>query len=207
MKSNTTKILLTILIVSTCCSCVIIPTISQTHLIDDIRAKNLSVNAGIELPIGESPGVLPDVIYEYVSYAPTDWFEIGVAGHYGIAAMGADLAVDVVDIVTDDSPWSALIVGGVLLSTQGGSLVIAHAGAAVNYRLNHFLELYASAGTNSPFFAPLFHIGANISPLRWLSLSANLKLAINTMLDEDSSMSPLAVMVSFSPSLHFDLQD
>lgn len=186
-------------------SCVIIPTISQTHLADDIQEKHLSVTAGVEQVIGETPGILPDMVYEYVSYAPTDWFEIGVAGHYAIALIGADFKLDLVDLAVDDSPWSALLMGGAMASPSGGGFVF-HGGAGLNYRLTDYLELYATAGVNAPFFVPMFHVGANVMPFEWLSLSANTKVAVNTI-DDSEGNPPMALMVSVSPSLNFDLGD
>ncbi len=184
-------------------SCVILPTISETHLMSDIDEHDLSISVGTEQPIGESNGILPDVMYEYVSYAPADWVEVGLAGHYSIALLGIDARFDIVDMFTDDSPISALILGGVLFFS-GGSGPVGHMGAAVNYRINRVVEVYAGAATSTLFFAPTFYLGTNINIFKWLSLAANMKLALNTVVEEDPP--PAALMISVAPRISFNLE-
>lgn len=202
MKKSITKLIL-ILGVLACSSCVIIPTITHTHLADDIREDQFSIAAGVETVVGESPAILPDIAYGYVSYAPTDWLEVGAAAHYALALIGADIKIDLIGIVSDGSPWSAMLLGGAMVSPSGGGLIV-HAGIGGNYRVGERVEFFATAGTNSPFFVPMFQIGSNLTLLKWLSLSASAKLAVNT-LEEGEDSPPVAFMVSISPSFNFDL--
>ena len=182
-------------------SCLILPTISETHLLSDIQEKELSISVGTEQLLGESSVFLPDVLYEYISFAPTDWFEFGLAGHYSVALLGIDARFDFVDMFTDDSPLSVMLLGGVLLFS-GGSGPIVHFGTAANYRINKFVEIYLCAATSTLFFVPSFHLGTNINIFEWLSLSANLKMALNVV-EVNSDFPPAAFMLSVAPRISF----
>jgi len=184
-------------------SCIILPTISETHLLSDIQEDELSISVGTEQPIGEAHVILPDVLFEYVSYAPADWVEFGLAGHYSVGLIGIDARFDVIDMFTDNSPLSGMIVGGVLF-LSGGSGPIVHFGAAANYRFNRTFEVYACAATSTLLFVPVFHFGTNINIFDWLSLSGNLKMGLNTF-DANSSFPPVAFMFSVAPRISFDL--
>ena len=141
--------------------------------------------------------ILLDVLYEYISFAPTDWFEFGLVGHYSVALLGIDTIFDFVNMFTDDSPLSAMLLGGVLLFS-GGSGPIVHFGAAANYRINRFVELYACAATSTLFFVPSFHLGTNLNIFEWLSLSANLKMALN-LIEANADL----IAVSLNTSTYF----
>ena len=182
-------------------SCLILPTISETHLLSDIQEKELSISVGTDQLIGESSVFLPDVLFEYISFAPTDWFEFGLAGHYSVALLGIDARLDFVDMFTEDSPISAMLLGGVLF-LSGGPSPIVHFGTAVNYRISRFVELYAGAATSTLFFVPSFHFGTNLNIFEWLSLSANLKIALN-LVDTSSGYPPAAFMLSIAPRISF----
>ena len=182
-------------------SCLILPTISETHLLSDIQEKELSISVGTEQLIGETGVILPDVLFEYISYSPTDWFEFGLAGHYSIALLGIDAKLDFVDMFTNDSPLSAMLLGGVLFFS-GGSGPIVHFGAAANYRINQVVELYAGAATSTLFFVPSFHLGTNLNIFDWLSLSANLKMALN-LVESNADFPPVSFMLSVAPRVSF----
>ena len=185
-------------------SCTIIPTIGKTHLYDDIREKTLSVTAATEIPIGEGGSVLPDPLYEYVSYAPTDWLEFGIAGHWGLGALGGEVKIDIIDIFANAPPFSLLIVGGVLAipgSESGGAGVTV--GVCANYRLGQRVEFYLGAGSSTVSQVPSVQLGANVHLLKWLALSANAKVVFNTR--ESDTEHPVVLMVSLAPSLNFHL--
>ena len=169
---------------------------------DDIQEKTFSIAAGTEIPLGESSVVLPDPLYEYISYAPTDWFEFGLAGRYTIGLVGVDVKFDFVDMFTDGSPLSMMLIGGALFFTGGGSAVVGHAGVAANYQVTSWLELYGGAATSTIFLVPVFQVGASISPVKWFSLSANLKLVLNTV-ESETETEPLVALVSIAPSFNF----
>ncbi|MBT3273478.1 MAG: hypothetical protein HN368_10000 [Spirochaetales bacterium] len=202
MKKYVIVILSSIFLIALCSSCLIIPTISETHLVDDIREKTFSITAGAEAPLGEPTLVLPDVLFEYLSYSPTDWFEFGLAGHYGIGLSGVDFKIDFVNMWDDESPWSAMLIGGALVPPGGGGGFVAHAGAAVNYQVNNWLELYGCAATSTLFLVPVFHVGVSVSPFRWLSLAGNIKVVLNTV-DTSGDNPPAALFFSIAPSFNF----
>ncbi len=186
-------------------SCTIIPTISRTPLLDRIRSDTLSVSLGVELPLGESNDVFPDPIYEYVSYAPTEWLEFGLAGHWGIALPTIETKVDLLSAFGVDTPWSLLLNAGVgtLLNADIRGILV-HGGLAGNRSFSDRFEVYGGIGSSSLSQIPIIQLGAAITPLRWLSVSGNLKIAINTRQDRSDS-NPVAFMFSLSPSLVFDL--
>ena len=186
-------------------SCTIIPTISRTYLLDSIRPDTISVSVGTEVPLGESNDILPDPIYEYVSYAPNEWLEFGVAGHWGIALPAIEAKVDLLSAFGAKTPWSVLLHAGIGTPLSSDSTgVLIHGGVAGNYRLAPKFELYGAVGSSSISQIPVFQIGTAFTPINWLSLSGNLKIAVNTREDRTDS-SPIAFMFSFSPSLVFGL--
>jgi hypothetical protein len=172
---------------------------------DDIRKSHLAVSAGVEVPVGETGSILPDPIYEYVSYAPTDWLELGLAGHWFIQLIGIEAKIDVVDMFTDGSPVSALILGGVTIGPDSEETpLVINAGFAVNYGLSDNFEVFLGAGSSNISQVPSLHAGFNWIPFKWLELALGAKLAINT---RDTDPDPPAVlMLSLCPSLNFDLQ-
>ncbi len=184
-------------------SCIILPTISETHLLSDIQEDELSITVGTDQLIGEPGIILPDVLYEYLSYAPADWVEFGIAGHYGIGFLGIDARFDIIDMFTDDNPLSAMLLGGALLFS-GGSAPLAHFGGAANYKINRFVEVYAAAATSTLFFVPVFHIGTHVNIFDWLALSGNLKIAVNTV-ETNVDVPPAAIMISVAPRISFSL--
>ena len=174
-------------------------------MLSNIQEKELALNVGTEFPeqlIDEKYLILPDILFEYLSFAPTDWFEFGLAGHYTVALLGIDAKLDIVDMFTNDSPVSAMVLGGVQFFS--GLQPVFHFGAAVNYSLNRFVELYACAATSTITFFPVFHLGTNLNIFEWLSLSANLKTVyIGENTNTDSF--PAAFMFSVAPRISFDL--
>lgn len=191
-------VLLITLVIS---SCLVLPTISESHLLSDIRENELSISVGTEQILGETSIFLPDILYEYISFAPADWFEFGLAGHYSVAFLGIDARIDFIDMFTDNNPLSAMLLGGVLFFS-GGSGPVVHFGTAANYRINSFVELYACAATSTLFFVPSFHVGTNVRVFDWLSLSANLKMVLN-LLETNANYPPAAFMVSIAPKVSF----
>jgi hypothetical protein len=190
-----------VLLASSC----VTPTISETHLLSDIQEKELSLTVGTEFPeqiVGENHIILPDILFEYLSFAPTDWFEFGLAGHYTVALLGIDARLDFVDMFTNDSPLSAMLLGGVQFFSGGSPIV--HLGVAVNYRLHRIVELYVCGATSTITFVPVFHLGANLNIFEWLSLSANLK-TVYVGEDANTDSFPAAFMLSVAPRLSFEL--
>lgn len=186
-------------------SCAITPTLSRTHLMDDIRKSHLAVSAGVEVPVGETGSILPDPIYEYVSFAPTDWLELGLSGHWIIQLIGVEAKIDVIDILTDDSPVSALILGGANIGQDSEETpVIFNVGLAVNYGFSDHFEVFLGAGSSTISQIPSLHAGFNWIPFNWLELAVGAKLAINTR-DTDPDP-PVALMLSLCPSLNFDMR-
>ena len=187
-------------------ACKVIPTLSRTYLMDDIRSKTFSIAAGTEIPIGEGGAILPDPIYEYISYAPNDWLEIGAAGHWGIGLFGVEAKVDVIDIFTDGLRVSAIIGGGISVASGSEDTGVAlNASLCANMRMTESIELYAGIGGSSISQVPSVHAGVNIDLFRWLSISANAKLVINTQ--EKDPDPPAALMLSICPSLNFQTGD
>ncbi len=187
-------------------SCTIIPTINRTRFMHDVRESRLSIAAGTELPLVEQTNMIPDPLYESITYAPTDWLEVGIEGHWGILLPALNAKVDLVDLAFDrELPVSVLIAaaGAIPLDAEDAEL-IGHGSIAVNYKPADYLEVYAGIGTSSLSRIPSIQAGANLLPLKWLSLAADLKVSIDTRYTDDD-ISPVALMLSLSPGLSFDL--
>ena len=175
MKIILILFILGLLLLFTSCLTLPTPTITRTHLMKDIDKQSVTIGAGIEFELEENPGYWGDSFFGYVGYAPLDWLEIGIAGHSVALSIYPSLEakIDVINMFTDCSPFSCVLMGGI-----GGlpeDLFFAHAGLAMNFRINQSLQLYLGAGTDSISDALNLQAGAYIAPIEWLGVSSNVK--------------------------------
>ncbi len=208
-RSGTTKIsyfIVLALLVLAVSSCTIIPTVNRTRLMHDVRESRLSISAGTEIPLGEATNMVPDPLFETITYAPTDWLEVGIEGHWGIFIPALSTKVDLVNLAfNEDLPISILLSGaGALYFDDEDTGIFAHGSVAANYRPLDFLEVYAGVGSSTLSKIPSIQAGVNVLPVEWLSLAADLKISIDTLYTEDDTL-PVALMISLSPGLSFDL--
>ncbi len=179
-------------------SCITLPTatVTRTHLMKDIDKSTITTVAGVEFELTDDPEYMGDSLFGYFSYAPWDWLELGIAGHALTLGLypSVDAKIDVVDIFTDSSRFSCLLMGGV-----GGlpeDLFFYHGGLTMNYRLDQYVQLYLGAGSDSISEALIFQAGAYIVPLKSVGISTNLKLV--TGRDGTDLMFSVAPLATFS---------
>lgn len=153
-------------------------TITRTHLMKDVEKAALTIGGGFDLAV---PGdeYAGDLLFGYCGYAPTDWLEVGLGVHAGMGSLlpGVEVAFDVLDAFGSFERVSLLIAGGIGGWPGGEERSLHyHGGAALNWRLNRYLQLYAGAGGDSASKALVVQTGVYVTPLRWLGISAGLGL-------------------------------
>jgi hypothetical protein len=155
--------------------------VTRTHLMRDIEASTLVVAAGLEF-FGEDPTYTGEMLFGYLGYAPFRWLEAGLAAHvlsFGLYP-SVDGKIDLMEFFAEDTRWSCLLMGGIGGRPRDADYpVFYHGGAAVNYRMRKWLQLYAGAGSDSVARALALQTGAYAAPLKWLGASANFKLVIS----------------------------
>ena len=155
--------------------------VTRTHLMKDTEASTLVVVAGLEPEFCENDAYMSDSLFGYVGYAPFRWLEAGVAAHvlsFGLYP-SVDAKIDLMELFSDSTRWSFMLMGGVGgLPKDPDYPLFFHGGAAVNYQMNHWLQLYAGAGADSVAKALALQTGAYVNPFKWLGASANFKLVI-----------------------------
>lgn len=153
-------------------------TITRTHLMKDVEKATAVIGGGFDVAVPDD-GYLGDILFGYCGYAPTDWLEVGLGVHAGIGSLvpAVEVTFDALDAFSRIERLSLLIVGGIG-GWPGGevSSLHYHAGAALNYRLNPHLQLYAGAGGDSASQALVAQAGVYVAPLRWLGISTGLGL-------------------------------
>lgn len=154
--------------------------VTRTHLMKDTEASTLVVALGVE-PIGENDVYTTDMLFGYVGYAPFRWLEAGLAAH--VLTFGfypsVDGKIDLMEFFSDDSQWSCMLQGGIGgLPKDPDYSIFIHGGAAVNYQMTDWLQLYGGAGGDSVASALALQTGAYANPFKWLGVSANFKLVI-----------------------------
>jgi hypothetical protein len=156
--------------------------VTRTHLMKDTAASTLVVAAGLE-PYGDNAEYMSDTLFGYIGYAPFRWLEAGLAAHYLSFGLypSLDAKIDLMEFFSDDTRWSCMLMGGVGgLPKDPDYPLFFHGGAAVNYQMNHWLQLYAGAGGDSVADALALQTGAYVNPFKWLGASANFKLVIGS---------------------------
>ncbi|UCF98891.1 MAG: hypothetical protein JSV89_04960 [Spirochaetaceae bacterium] len=173
--------------------------ITRTHLMKDIDPASVTIGIGMEF-VSEDPDPLynADFLFGYLGYAPFDWSEFGIAFHTAWISFfpAVEAKIDLVDIFTDASRISCLLMGGIgAYSKDDGFDPIYHGGIAVNFRPKRSQQLYAGAGTDSLAKALNLQVGLYFELLDWLGLSMNFKLVIGPDGTEPMfSAAPLAVI-------------
>jgi hypothetical protein len=175
--------------------------VTRTHLMRDTEASTLVVAVGLE-PSGENVEYMSDAIFGYIGYAPYRWLEAGIAAHnlsFGLYP-SVDAKIDLMEFFSDDTPWSCMLMGGVGgLPKDPDYPVFFHGGAAVDYRLRQWLQLYAGAGSDSVARALSLQIGAYMNPFKWFGASANFKLVIGSEGVEPMASAALFVIGRYTP--------
>lgn len=126
--------------------------ITRTHLMKDIDKSSITIGAGLEAELTENPVYSADWLFGNFGYAPLDWLEFGVAIHVLslIICPSVEAKIDLVDIFTDFSHFSCILMGGIGGFTDDEEFyLIYHGGMAVNLRLNQYWQLYLGAGSDS----------------------------------------------------------
>jgi hypothetical protein len=155
--------------------------ITRTHLMKDTEASTLVVAAGLEY-FGENVAYTGDMVFCYLGYAPFRWLEAGLAIHFISFGLypSVDGKIDLMEFFSDDPRLSCMLMGGVGgLPKDPDYPLFFHGGAAVNYHMLPWLQLYAGAGSDSVAKALALQAGAYVAPLKWLGASANFKLVIS----------------------------
>jgi hypothetical protein len=154
--------------------------VTRTHLMRDIEESSLIIGIGLE-SFGEDPEYMSDTYFGYLGYAPFDWLEAGLAVHCLTLGLypSVDGRIDLLEIFTDSTRVSCFLMGGVGgLPGDPDYPLFYHGGAAVNYRVTRWLQLYAGAGSDSVATALALQAGVYLAPLNWLGASVNFKLVI-----------------------------
>lgn len=160
-----------------------LPVVSETHLLCSIHSRRVVISVGTEWDPGKWHfSVSPDLIFAYGGYSPNDWLELGLSGHaFNGFYIGIDGKIDVIGIFTNDLPVSLFVLGGLAFVPYSQLLILwpCHAGAAVVFRAAEFLDLYACATVTFETHGA-YQIGLNLQTFDWLSISANLKIGVNS---------------------------
>jgi hypothetical protein len=153
-------------------------TVTRTHVLNDIERSTITVAAGFELPLRSEASYLGDTGFGYVGYAPLDWLDFGIGAHlvdFDIYP-SAELSLDVVDMFSDSSRFSLLLMAGV-----GGlpaSLWFLHGGLGAVYQFTEYLQFYLGVGSDSNSRAAAVQAGVFVGPWRSLAVSFNAKLVV-----------------------------
>jgi hypothetical protein len=156
--------------------------VTRTHLMKDIDESTVVIGVGIE-SFREDPAYMSDTYIGYLGYAPCEWLEVGFALHCLTVMFypSLDAKIDLMEIFTDSSRLSCMLMGGIGgLPWDEDYPLFFHGGAAVNYRLARWLQLYAGAGSDSVATALVMQAGVFLAPLKWLGASVNFKLSIGS---------------------------
>ena len=182
--TNKTRLVLTLLFVVPVISLFPFPnqetSVTRTHLMKDIDKSTVVIGIGLET-YGEDAAYLSDTYFGYFGYAPFDWLEAGLAVHCLTLALypSVDVKIDLMEIFTDPTRLSCFLMGGI--GGRPGDAdypLFFHGGAAVNFRVARWLQLYAGAGSDSVATALALQAGVYLAPFEWLGASVNFKLAI-----------------------------
>jgi hypothetical protein len=145
----------------------------------DIDELDVTVLAGMEIAVSPNsePVYIGELYFAYIGYAPYDWLEIGLAAHSSFAYPypSFDVKIDVIDIFTDSSRLSCLVVGGAgMIVDEDIGILAFHGGGALNFRLSQRWQLYFGAGTDSLFQALNLQAGAYLITDKQMGFSAGL---------------------------------
>jgi hypothetical protein len=142
----------------------------------DIDKSSITIGAGSDVELTENPAYSGDWLFGYFGYAPLDWLEFGIASHIVDITIypAVEAKIDVIDIFSDSSRFSCLLMGGI--GGLPGDLSFYHAGLTMNLRLSQYLQLYLGAGSDSISKALNLQAGAYLVLLKWLGISMNFKL-------------------------------
>ncbi|MBN2553445.1 MAG: hypothetical protein JXB06_11785 [Spirochaetales bacterium] len=156
--------------------------ITRTHLMKDIDRSTVTIALGVEDIREEEEGEADyqgDFLFGYLGYSPLDWLEFGVAVHTAELTFfpAAELKIDAIDLFTDSSRFSLLLMGGIGgLREDGVFHLVYHGGGALNYQVREDLQLYLGAGGDCLSEALSLQGGLYAVLLEWLGLSVNLKV-------------------------------
>jgi len=174
--------------------------ITRTHLLKDSERASVTVALGMELDLTENPAYMGDSLFGYLGYAPFDWLELGL-GAYAVSLRfvpSIEAKVDLVDMFSDDSRISLLLMGG--FGGLPNELLFYQAGLGVNFRISRPLQLYLGAGSDSISTAMSLQAGAFLTLLKSLGVSANAKLVIGREGTAPAfSIAPLILLSKRSP--------
>jgi hypothetical protein len=172
-------------------------TITRTYLMRDIEPSTMTVAAGTELFREDTEAYLGDFLFGYVGYAPKDWVEIGVAFHSWLFPYPSlEATFDLVDVFTDSSRLSLLLMGGISpLIADGQFYLFYHGGAALSYRVGAATQLYLGVGSDLLSKALNLQVGAYFRLLEWLGASTNFKLVVGSEgIEPMLSIAPMVVI-------------
>ena len=140
----------------------------------DIEAKTVTISAGFEKGAEDDIAYWPDLFFEYLGYAPNDWLEFGIAGHYLFHVPMVEAKVDLAELLLKAEKFSLMPTIGI--GPVSDEDFPAQAGLIANYRLGEKWQVYTGAGTDLLSEALNLQVGAYWTPKPWFGLTANAKL-------------------------------
>jgi hypothetical protein len=179
--------------------------ITRTHLYRDIEESTVTFAIGSEVFLelfasqdDPDPPYIGELYYGYIGCAGSDWLEYGLAIHsvYGMLAPYLELKVDLIDMFTDSSRLSCLVMGGAGGVMDSGYIYfLYHGGGALIFNLSPRVQLYAGVGSDSLSRALNLQVGAYVTIVDWLGISANFELVTGSEgIEPMISIAPLAVI-------------